>query len=153
MILSDLIFGLRAVFFGGSELPQRDTVEFAGNVSVADNSTTKRTVVTIGGSVAQSDQPSAGPFNALDPGMSEVVTFTNAGIVTLNSIAVPGAGDPHRLQIFATNGVTLTDEHAGSAAATRLDLFGFAPSTTVKAATLDYDTAAQRWRLSSYPLT
>ena len=45
--LSDLLFGIRTVFFG-ADMPLRGTIEFAGSaVNVADDVPNKRTVVTV----------------------------------------------------------------------------------------------------------
>lgn len=68
--LDALIFGIRRLFFGGAELPQRGDVEFLGpGVSVADNPVTKRTEVTIagggGGGGGDVDGPASSTSNAL----------------------------------------------------------------------------------------
>jgi hypothetical protein len=48
--ITEKLLGLREVFFGGSQLPERGALEFAGDgVEVADDTVNKRTVITISG--------------------------------------------------------------------------------------------------------
>ncbi|AUX33150.1 MULTISPECIES: hypothetical protein [Sorangium] len=48
--ITDKLLGLRAVFFGGEQLPERGALEFAGDgVEVEDDPANKRTKVTIAG--------------------------------------------------------------------------------------------------------
>jgi hypothetical protein len=48
--ITDKLFGLRQVFFGGSQLPERGALEFVGEgVTIEDDTVNKRTRVTIAG--------------------------------------------------------------------------------------------------------
>ncbi|WP_437948632.1 hypothetical protein WME98_49940 [Sorangium sp. So ce296] len=54
--IRDKLLGLRAVFFGGEQLPERGALEFAGDgVEVEDDPINKRTRVTVSGGGAEGD--------------------------------------------------------------------------------------------------
>ncbi|XXY23357.1 hypothetical protein WME88_27475 [Sorangium sp. So ce216] len=79
--ITDKLLGLRAVFFGGSQLPERGAVEFAGaGVSVEDDPSNRRTKVTIagGGEAIGEVNPTAGTIVQRGPSGEVMASYVRA---------------------------------------------------------------------------
>lgn len=114
--LDDLLFGIKTVVFGGSALPQRPAIEFAGPaVLVTDDAANARTAVTI--------NASSFPFLIPIIGTAGVQTTSNAGFTVIGELAFdPSAfgipsGELVRSLVFRA---ILAVDNAGATAELRL---------------------------------
>lgn len=102
--LDSLLFGLRALWYGGAQMPERSALEFTGaGVSVADDASTKRTVITIPGASGSVASVSAvAPLANTGTSTAPVIEMT--GVISNTQHGSRGGGSLHAAATTSTAG-------------------------------------------------
>lgn len=161
--LDAILFGVRRLLAGTSELPERPALKVTGaGATLTDDPVNKVTVlnipgVTAGGGVIADSLVSGGTtLNDLSIGSAPVtvVRVVSATLTTITGISPP-SGTPMFVVLICdgASSVVLKHQDTGSAAAARFAHFS-AGDRTIAAGNcvlLAYDLVSTRWRIVGYP--